>query len=401
MVRDSHRRDFLKYGGVVAGTLLAGCTGGDGGSGDGGSGDGDSNDGSSGDGGSDTTSSDGGSDGSAGDGESTETDTETQSQELADQVVMYGIDPFEDRALGKSFKEEYGPTIATTQLLGGQNSGRYVREHNNGVHNADIVQGVVENNLALVNHEDDLIADPELPNFDKVWDDEFFTYMAEEIYKDEAATEKMVPLGGTIGGNFAYNTSLVDDPPTKWEDLLADRFTDDIILLTYNVSGLWDHYERHYDEEKADEFLVALDEQNPTYISGSPIAAVQKVGAGQAKVAPDSFTTHVEMFKEQGLPLEWEWPEFMWKQHWSMMLMEEAPHYQAAKTFCQYATSEAGQQAFGKLFGGMDTAHKDIPHGNSKVEEQIQSYEGEIRPQAQWDEREKYCDQKVNDLIGI
>lgn len=386
MTLDNQRRRLLKYGGVVAGTALAGCTGGDGGDGGGEGGDGsDGGDGA------------GGADGGGGDG--TDSGDEGGDGGTGGTVQMYGIDEFETRALGEGLQEEHDISVETTVLLGGENSGRYIREHNQGVHEADVVQGFDENFIALIDHEDDLIADPELPNFDAVWTDEYLTYLSEQIFNSEEAARQMVPLGGFLS-SFAYNENLTEEPPETWDDLLAPRFEDEIILLTYNISGIWDHYGRHYGDDAADEFIQDLDEQNPQYISGSPIQAAQQVGAGQAKLAPDSFVAHVAMLQAD-LPLSWTWPEFIWRQYWGMMLMENAPNFDAAKTFCQYAASQDGQERFSQLFGGCLAAHEDVPHGNSTAEERLAEYDGEIRNQAQWDEREQLAEQRVDELIGV
>mgnify|MGYP000666390956 CR=1 FL=1 len=405
MVRDSHRRDFLKYGGVVAGTLLAGCAGGDGGSGDGESGDGGSNGGSSGDG-SGGSSGDGGSDGSSGDGSSGGDggdggSTQTEAQELADTIQMYGIDKFEDRAIGQGFQEQTGTSIETTVLLGGENSGRYLREHRNDVHTADIVQGFDQNNHPII--DAGLVADPELPNKRAVFDEEYETYLEEEVFgnlESPSQAGQLVPLCSILSG-FAYNTDLVDDPPTSYEDLLDDRFQDEIIMLSYNVDGWYDQLSREHDEEYAADFIQRLDEQNPQYMGGSPLAALEAVGAGQAKLLPDSFATHVEFMKGQGLPVDWSWGEFIWSQRWTLCLTETAPRMATAKRFCQYAASEAGQQKMAQIFGGVQPFHENVQHPNDNIRQALEEQSPTVRPQAMSREDEQYYESTVEDLIGV
>jgi len=394
MVLDSHRREFLKYGGVVTGTLLAGCAGGgdggDGSSDDGGS---DGSDGSGSDGGSD-----GSSDGSSGDGGD---DTTTQDQEMADTIQMYGIDNFEDRQIGQAFNEQTGTSIETTVLLGGENSGRYIREHQNDVHTADIVQGFDQNNHPII--DEGLVGDPELPNKRAVFSEEYETYLEEQVFgnlenPDQAGN--LVPLCSILSA-FAYNPDLVDEPPQSYEDLLDDRFQDDIIMLSYNVDGWYDQLAREHDEDYATQFIQDLDDQNPQYMEGSPLAALEAVGSGQAKVLGDSFATHVEFMKGQGLPVDWSWGEFLWSQRWTLCLADTAPRKETARQFCQFAASEEGQEKMAQIFGGVQPFHENLEHPNDNIRQALEEQNPTVRPQAMSREDEQYFESRVEELIGV
>lgn len=375
MAVDNNRRAVLKFSGAaIAGMTMAGCIGDDDDAPETAPGVDDDDDHDDGD------------------------DTEPEDHGA---IQIYGIEEWEETAVGEQFTDDTGYEMETTILLAGENAARYIREYESDVHIPDIIQGFDENFSPLVEHDDTLIADPELPNKDEVYPEEYEQHLAEEILLDEEAASNIVPLMSFLSC-FSYNPDITDEPPQSYEDLLEPRFEDDIIMLAYNVSGFYDQLWREHDEEYAEEFILALDEQNPDYVGESPLAALEMVGAGQAKVLPDSFVSHNLFFQEAGLSLDYSWGEHIWRHDWGAALTTSADREDQAREFLHFMASREGQELLSQLFGGTEPFHEDLPHGSPEAEERFAEEQPTVRPQSMPAERERYIEEEVlPELIGL
>lgn len=185
-------------------------------------------------------------------------------------------------------------------------------------------------------------------------------------------TPALVPNIGVIPGKFfrlhtyavvsiqsvgiAYNTQLVNPPPTSWEDLLQPRFQGHILLTDPSLIIPWLCTYKLWQDHLAPGFLQKLAAQNPQFVSSSNPGA-QQLAAGNVWVNTPSSPRALVAVQAQGAPVAYVVPKPTTLQESAMAISTKAPHPNAARLFMDYTLSPEGQQQLNK-----DTAISVLPN---------------------------------------
>lgn len=165
-------------------------------------------------------------------------------------------------------------------------------------------------------------------------------------YKDPDHTyigARLVVMG------IAYNTALVDADhvPTKWEDLLDDYFTDQIILTDAVESGTMAYAlgALVQNEKYGWDFFEQLSEKQHADLNSSASGTHNDIAAGGylATIGVDYVT---QTLTSSGSPIEFVYPEEDTVVIYGpMAIMKDTKNEAAAKVFFDWVLSEAGQKA--------------------------------------------------------
>ena len=142
---------------------------------------------------------------------------------------------------------------------------------------------------------------------------------------------------------LAYNTNLVKNKPTDWNDLLADKSLQGKVGLN-EVSGLTVAIWAEIVEGRAgagyfDKFAPF---KPRIYPNSAPLT--QGIIAGEIAWSPYSLPSTIEPLRAKGAPIEWIVPNsgtFLLQRF--ALVLKEAPHPAAALVLLDYAMSAEGQ----------------------------------------------------------
>lgn len=345
------RRTFIKTVGAAGAlglTGLAGCSGG----GDGGDGGGDGEDGG-----------DGSGDGGGG-------STTTTTDELEDELVIYSPVP---RDMISWFEEETGVSVELVTGAGPQTTARFFSEQESGQYNADMMYGPTSTYLP----NPDSVLEHTIPitDFDvdrqAVMPDELYDKWESKMPGDVFA--HMLPDNTLTHRVFAYSTDL-DEPPTSYDDLLEERFHDNIVAQPFFMDTYAQILIRALGSvEATEEYYRGLKDQNLLI----QIAELNPILEGRATVSFLATDTSGSMTRmDQGAPIDVTMPEEGVAYTGSAYVVaENAPHPNAAQKFLEMQLSEEGQKYIQSIKGGRDPISPDIPHGNERMRELIEEHD--------------------------
>jgi iron(III) transport system substrate-binding protein len=182
-----------------------------------------------------------------------------------------------------------------------------------------------------------------------------------EDYKPEAVTDprKLWPRS-TTGWCLAYNTALVDTPPTSWWDLTAPQWKGKQIAQVI-AGGGGPTWNRALFERKVlgEDYWVKLAANDPAlYPSGAP--ETDAIIRGEAKLGATQTNIALPRVKE-GAPLGCAMPkEGMPVTSYGAGIPKTAVNVNAARLFLNWSLSREGQEAFVRDSSGF-SALKDGP----------------------------------------
>ena len=166
-----------------------------------------------------------------------------------------------------------------------------------------------------------------------------------DVYKDPDNTfigARLVVMG------IAYNTQLVDEEhiPTKWEDLLDDYFTDQIILTDAVESGTMAYAlgALVQNEKYGWDFFEQLSEKQHAELNSSASGTHNDIAAGGylATIGVDYVT---QTLTNSGSPIQFVYPEEDTVIIYGpMAIMKDTKNEEASKVFCDWVLSKEGQQ---------------------------------------------------------
>lgn len=107
---------------------------------------------------------------------------------------------------------------------------------------------------------------------------------------------------GHSGHGLVYNTNLVDDPPSNWEDVLDPRYKDDCLIIDPRTSPTFVSFYQLLAEGYGDDFLVRLREQNCKF-SQAGLPTSQEVAAGGAAIGFPVTVSQVVEPQQMGAPI--------------------------------------------------------------------------------------------------
>jgi iron(III) transport system substrate-binding protein len=261
------------------------------------------------------------------------------------------------RVMSEAFQRETGITVLMTRRSSGETYAQVRAEE--GQPRGDVWWGGT--------------GDPHLQAAQEGLTEEYRSERLEELHdwaqnQAEAADYRTVGIyAGALG--FGYNTDLVtEDPPRCWEDLLDERYRDDIQIANPNSSGtaytMLATMVQLMGEEEAFEYLRQLDANVSQYTqSGSaPIRAAATGETALGIVFMHDVITHVV----QGAPVEVVAPcEGTGYEIGSMSLIAGGPNPENARTWYDWALTPEAQEL------GAEAGEYQVPSNrNARVAEE-------------------------------
>ncbi len=149
---------------------------------------------------------------------------------------------------------------------------------------------------------------------------------------------------------IGYNTSLVTDVPTSWQDLADPRFRGLVGIGTPTVRGgmYWLYY--HLYELYGETFFQQLAD-NGALLTPGPSAAAEWITAGRVPIGVTTDFSVAEQ-KLRGAPVDWVYPsEGVFFQLRALAMAENAPHPSAARLFYDWLISESGGEIVVEALG--------------------------------------------------
>ncbi len=258
-------------------------------------------------------------------------------QAQSGEVVLYcSADEAMCRLLSETFQRETGINVLMTRRSSGETYAQLKAEE--GQPRGDVWWGGT--------------GDPHLQAATEDLTVEYRSPMLEELQdwavrQAEAADFKTVGVyAGALG--YGYNTDLVaENPPACWEDLLDERFRDDIQVANPNSSGtaytMLATFVQLMGEDEAFEFMKALDANISQYTqSGS--APIRAAATGETAVGI-VFQHDAVVQRVNGAPIETVAPcEGTGYEVGSMSLVAGGPNPDNAKLFYDWVLTPAAQE---------------------------------------------------------
>lgn len=242
-------------------------------------------------------------------------------------------DPARNDAVVEAFLEAYPDLQVTSlRLASGDLATRYSQERDADVNNAGLITLASPEFVAQGQASDwfetfDASEFPELKN------------MPEDFFAEGVATTGISPFG------IGYNTNLVDEPPTSWEDMLAPEYQGKIILGDPRNVPSYVALARVWLEEYGPEFLEGVAAQDPQVVD-SMVPGTQQLAAGEAAIGLPSVVTVLQPVIDQGAPLDYVIPDVTTGNEFQTMIPTANASPNTARLLYQFLLTDEGQLAF-------------------------------------------------------
>lgn len=244
-------------------------------------------------------------------------------------VTWYSSTPNEASA---AFEAAYpGIKVDFARLPAGQLGTRYAQERDAGAAPADVVT----------------IADQQFVDDarDKEWlDSDLSGIPAMKEWPADAVNDGVVSLGRAAYG-LVYNTQLLTDPPSTWEDVLDPRFEG--VIQNGDPGVVPGYLALMYllREEFGDEYLEKLAEMGTTY-EASQVSVNQALAAGAKTMGMTSSYQLTGPLINDGAPVAFQNMSPTTGSTFYTFLSTEPAHPNAAKLLLNFLMSPEGQNLF-------------------------------------------------------
>jgi iron(III) transport system substrate-binding protein len=204
-------------------------------------------------------------------------------------------------------------------------------EHRSGKGIGDVL---VTASLPWVVESTDMFVPPEGPDFD-----------AMAYGRGTNVPEGTYFVVGAFVGAFAWNTDLYSGTINDFPDVLDPSLNGGQIgVISPDSSSRIDFY-NYLEENYGDDFLEKLADQEPRiYPSALPMAAALTSG----EIAVATFVEPQTDEQEAGAPVEWGLAQPSWGARFYGMVVDTAPHPNAAQLLANFMITEAGQRAIAR-----------------------------------------------------
>lgn len=262
---------------------------------------------------------------------------ETDPHDVKGSVMLYAtLKEAQLTALKEAFSAEY-PNIKLDYYAAGAGTvmTKIATEAQAGQNLCDVIWVGEPTNIMTLKEQGILMPyeSPEAANIADEYKDPDNTYIG----------ARLVVMG------IAYNTQMVDEDhiPTKWEDLLDDYFTDQIILTDAVESGTMAYAlgALVQNEKYGWDFFEQLSEKQHADLNSSASGTHNDIAAGGywATIGVDYVT---QTLTSAGSPIEFVYPEEDTVVIYGpMAIMKDTKNEEAAKVFFDWVLSKDGQQA--------------------------------------------------------
>lgn len=163
-----------------------------------------------------------------------------------------------------------------------------------------------------------------------------------ELSDDLVPGDFVVTHASTVG--FGWNTDLVDEPITSYEDLIRDDLKGLIGVPEPTAEALVDFY-LYLEDQFGEELVEDLAALEPRVYSGGS-AILEAMGSGE--IAATVYASPIIQDSiDDGAPLAWDRVDPAWGVPFNTMILRTSPHPAAAQLLVDFMLTEAGQTAVG------------------------------------------------------
>ena len=163
-------------------------------------------------------------------------------------------------------------------------------------------------------------------------------------WPEDSVDDGIVTLGRAAYG-IVYNTSLVDEPPASWEDVLDPQFDDVIQNGDPGVVPGYLALMHVLREEYGDQYLKDLAAMGTTY-EASQVSVTQSLAAGAKTLGMTGSFHLTDMLAQEGAPVDFQDMSPTTGSTLYSFASTEPAHPNAAKLLLNFLMSVEGQTAF-------------------------------------------------------
>jgi iron(III) transport system substrate-binding protein len=270
------------------------------------------------------------------------------------------------QALTKPFEEKYGIRVEYSGLLGGQLAARLKRERDAGLYLLDVV--VHGTTTALTALKPTGALDPIEPALILPEVKDVKQWLGGKLWFSDKQRLNVL-LGLTTRPAFAINSKLTSaDQFKSFKDLLDPKWNGKIIVARDpRIAGpgqaIFTHFFMHRD--LGTEFIRGMAKQKMTILRDDR-QAMDWLGQGKYPIALGPPETISEDFIDKGVPIQLIPPQQLREGGdlspgpASLMLINKAPHPNAARVYINWLMSKEGQTAFSATTG-IPSLRLDVP----------------------------------------
>lgn len=141
-----------------------------------------------------------------------------------------------------------------------------------------------------------------------------------------------------------YNTDIIskEEAPKTYDDLLLPKWKDKIVIEMRG--GLIAGLALAWGEEKTDNYVKKLLEQNPLLVKGGT-TVIQTVGSGERPIGMGTFISKVPFWEKKGLHTDWMKAGPVFGASYTAMIPKNPMHPNAAMLFAGFYGTEEAQKA--------------------------------------------------------
>lgn len=246
-------------------------------------------------------------------------------------TAYLGTDQATADAIAAAFEDEYGITVEVLREGGEKLYQRVLQEKQAGGVLADVF----------------VVADPGM--FDLMEQD---GDLAE--YQPESGAELAEGHTASYYSTFnilitcaMWNTDLVPEAPTGWEDFLKPEYAGQMAIpdaSIVTVTRQW-YYILQQADYLGNDYFEQLGAQQPWTFTTTYGEMSQLIASGEVAIAPHMLGYYPVQLQEQGAPVDFECFEPVVMLPRKIAVMSAAPHPNAARLFVEFALTQQAQQA--------------------------------------------------------
>ena len=287
------------------------------------------------------------------------------------------LDAFICCALGRrfdahidAFQEEFGIEIISATGSSRQQADRVLAERAAGVYSLDVwTGGLTTTNTRLVPEGALTDLRPLLIHPDVVDGDNWYFG---ELFWGDPEEKFIVGYGGNASNApISYNTDLLPDPTViqSYVDIVKPEFVGKIVMRDPREAGTANNHPFYFAQGLDETYLVPLFRDMEPVIASDARQAAEWLAQGRFALCIFSCATEVEELKEQGLPVQDQFPHPLKEGATigtggnNIFVMDQAPHPNAAKLFLNWMLGPEGQSLYQEA-NGDNSLRIDIPKDN-------------------------------------
>ena len=266
------------------------------------------------------------------------------------------------------FEKKYGIKMNFQTGGGSEHANRILAERRLGRHTLDVWLGGANTPLVSLLPNNALASFPELLIAPDVIDQSLW-FRGKHHYTDPAGSY-IFTYAASPNRTISYNTNLVkpEELESYW-NLLDPKWKGKIVSWSPGDQGTAPNALSLYLNPKLGEdwFKRWASEMDVTIVKDARQGA-EWVALGRFSIGMFGLSTQADLLAKQGFPIKGYMPHIMAEGEAlvgsasNLMVMDKAPHPNAAKLFVNWALSQEGQSLFIRYQESMDSLRRDVPN---------------------------------------